>query len=697
PVETLVVKDSGEFVIVVSACYKLAYPDHSVCGFGGTNYVLTVGQASPAEATASFQLSDDFIPGQAVARLTPPQQLVAASALSEAQEDPGLQLVQFSNAAGIAAAPEKEALPDNIPTFRVHEDLIDKMQTMIDIENLLTSGQADFAEPNFIRYPQFEPDDPGYEFQWHYPLINLPAAWDLTMGNPNISVAVIDTGVLLGHEDLNGQLVGGYDFVSQLSNAGDGNGADPDPTDPGDSNSFGFSSSFHGTHVAGTVAASTNNDLGVAGVAPDVRVMPIRALGRFGGASSDIRNSICYAAGMTGPPNCTGVPVNPNPAEIINMSIGGAGASGAEQAVITQAAAAGVVIVAAAGNNSTSAPFYPAAYDNVIAVSAVTLGRELAPYSSFGNFVDVAAPGGDLSRNINGDIYPDGVLSTGGNDAFGPADYVYPFFQGTSMAAPHVAGVIALMRSVNDDLTPADIHVMLAQSKLTDGDEQTDEFGWGIINAQKSVAAALEAGGNPPADQPWLGITPRSLNFGATLDMLNFNLRNNAGGELEVESIVSDSPWLIAPAADELGDYTLQVDRAGLPDGTYSGKLMISSDVNDMELNVIMQVSAIVTTGNAGRLHVRLVNPLTEEVREVEVGVNGGEYEWEIADIPAGIYQLFAFTDSDNDNRVCDLGEACGSYLTTDQPLSIEVTDADVIDLDFQVGFGVAFSQPGSN
>jgi serine protease len=379
------------------------------------------------------------------------------------------------------------------------------------------------------------------------------------------------------------------------------------------------------------------------------------------------------------------------------MSIGGAGASGAEQAVITQAAAAGVVIVAAAGNNSTSAPFYPAAYDNVIAVSAVTLGRELAPYSSFGNFVDVAAPGGDLSRNINGDIYPDGVLSTGGNDAFGPADYVYPFFQGTSMAAPHVAGVIALMRSVNDDLTPADIHVMLAQSKLTDGDEQTDEFGWGIINAQKSVAAALEAGGNPPADQPWLGITPRSLNFGATLDMLNFNLRNNAGGELEVESIVSDSPWLIAPAADELGDYTLQVDRAGLPDGTYSGKLMISSDVNDMELNVIMQVSAIVTTGNAGRLHVRLVNPLTEEVREVEVGVNGGEYEWEIADIPAGIYQLFAFTDSDNDNRVCDLGEACGSYLTTDQPLSIEVTDADVIDLDFQVGFGVAFSQPGSN
>ncbi len=131
-VETLVVEVSGEFVIVVSACYQIVDPAITVCGNGGSNYVLTVGQASTAEVTASFQLSNDFIPGQAVAHLIPsqpdsPQQFAAASALGQGNEDPGLQLIQFSNTAGLAAAPQPDSLPDNIPRFKVREDLADRM------------------------------------------------------------------------------------------------------------------------------------------------------------------------------------------------------------------------------------------------------------------------------------------------------------------------------------------------------------------------------------------------------------------------------------------------------------------------------------------------------------------------------------------------------------------------------------------
>jgi serine protease len=404
----------------------------------------------------------------------------------------------------------------------------------------------------------------------------------------------------------------------------------------------------------------------------------VRALGRFGGSSIDIIKSICYSAGLSDGPNCNDVPQNLKPADVINMSLGGSGFSALEQAVVSEATQAGSIIVAAAGNGSSSEAFYPAAYEDVIAVSAITLEREIAPYSNFGAHIDVAAPGGDTSADINGDGYGDGVLSTGGNDSLGTAEYVYPFFQGTSMAAPHVAGVIALMKSVNDDLTPADIDALLVQGKLTDVEERTDELGLGIINAQKAVSAALQADGNPPADAPWLGVTPQALNFGATLGSLNFTLRNNAGGELQILQIVSDQPWLIAPAPQGVGDYALQVNREGLEDGTYSGQVTITSDVNTEVLSVIMQVSRKAQTGNAGLLHIRLVDALTGNIRDTKVAVENGRYDWRIKNLPPGQYELFAFTDSDNDDQVCDPGEACGAYLTTDQPVVIDLLDANI-------------------
>jgi len=561
------------------------------------------------------------------------------------------------------------------------------------------SGAANWAEPNYRVTSQLIPNDPGWEYHWHYRTINLPAAWDQTFGNPNVTVAVVDTGVLGSHPDLVGQLVPGYDFVSDVADGGDGDGIDPDPEDPGDGGG-GFRSSFHGTHVAGTVAASTKNNAGVVGTAPDVRLMPVRTLGVNGsGTSFDVRRGICYAAGLQGTASCPAGPQNPNPVDIINLSLGGGPFSSADQAVFNEVRAAGVTVVAAAGNESSSAPFYPAAYSNVVAVSASTITGQLAPYSSFGGFVDVAAPGGNLATDFNGDGFGDGVLSTGADDSLLLIDYVYVFKQGTSMAAPHVAGVFALMKSLNSSLGPADFDQLLAAGELTNSSNpgsRTAAFGYGLINAQKAVVAALAApgGGTPPAPAPWLGATPSPLNFGATLDTVEFELRNNAGGTLDILSITAtpdnpaDPDWLIEPTANGLGVYTLQADRSGLADGTYSGTVTVVSSVNTVEIPVIMQISPATVTGDAGQLIIRLLDDATGFRREVTATASDGEYSWSITGLPPGRYQLFAFSDADNDGRVCDQGEACGAFITTDQPLVIDL-QADNPDLDFPVSYEV--------
>ena len=209
------------------------------------------------------------------------------------------------------------------------------------------------------------------------------------------------------------------------------------------------------------------------------------------------------------------------------MSLGGSDASLLEQELIDEVRAAGVLLVASAGNGASSVPSYPAAYDGVISVSAVGPDKARAPYSSFGSSVDVTAPGGNLSRDLDGDGYADGVLSTGGNDSGPRIDYVYPFFQGTSMSAPHVAGVLALMRAANAEMLPDVVDTLLAAGELTipldNQSGRNDSFGYGLIDAQRALSAALSAGGNPPAPRPWLGVNPDGLNFGATLEAAAVN------------------------------------------------------------------------------------------------------------------------------------------------------------------------------
>jgi serine protease len=558
------------------------------------------------------------------------------------------------------------------------------------------------ADPNYIRRATATPTDEFYLHQWHYPLIGLPPAWDNVEPDSGIVVAVIDTGIIPNHPELQGQLVEGYDFVSNVVTAGDGNGCDSDPTDPGDSLA---ASSWHGTHVAGTVAARTSfqagDGSGVAGVAWNARVMPLRALGIGGGTDFDLIQALYYAAGLG---NACGV-LPDQPVDVINLSLGGPDASTALETALAEVRQEGVVVVAAAGNFSTSAPFYPATYPDTISVSAVDAAKRLAPYSNFGPDIDVAAPGGNLAQDLGGDGFPDGVLSTL-FDPFASSDsFVYGFSQGTSMAAPHVSGVVALMLGVNGDLTPAGIDSLLAQGRLSEDIGSSFLFGNGMIDAYAAVSAAFEAAGDePPVATPRLRADSSALTFGASGTAADVELSNSGGDDsvLVIEgfsaSSVDGGSWLsiseAAVDAEGLGRYRVAVDRAGLSPGIYSGTLLFDSNENDVEVAVLMQVGSFAAGSlDAGRHFVLLVDPDTmETVAALAVTSSDGRYSFRFDDIDPGDYLIFAGTDFDNDLLICDPGEACGAYRTLDQPERLEV-DGDMLALDFGTGFELRLSE----
>ena len=356
-----------------------------------------------------------------------------------------------------------------------------------------------YAEPDYIMQPMLVPNDPQYSNQWHYYEaygINLPQAWDISTGNPNIVVAVIDTGHR-PHVDLASRIIGGYDFISNPLVANDGDGRDADPQDPGDwitsaeSSSGPFAgcpvrnSSWHGTHVAGTIGAVTNNSLGVAGVNWGAKLLSVRVLGKCGGATSDIADGMRWAAGLSVP----GVPNNPNPAKVLNLSLGGNSQTcpATFQSAINAVNAAGGIVVVAAGNSSSNAAeFTPANCNGVITVGATNRSGVRARYSNYGSVVDISAPGGDSAG---------GVLSTANTGTQGPASDSYAYKQGTSMAAPHVAGVVSLMLAINPTLNFTQTETILKLTAKPFGPSHTcsgtTTCSAGIVNAHDALRHLL--------------------------------------------------------------------------------------------------------------------------------------------------------------------------------------------------------------
>jgi serine protease len=361
------------------------------------------------------------------------------------------------------------------------------------VEALRARSDVDFAYPNWILHAYKTPDDELYPLQWHYPAMNLPSAWDIEDGTENeVVVSVVDTGIT-EHPDLLLQTLPGYDFVDNVGISGDGDGRDDDPNDEG------VDSDYHGSHVAGTVAASSDDGAGVAGVNWGARIVPVRALGTTGGGSLvDILEGTLWAAGAS----IDGIPDNPNPARVINLSLGGDLGEPCpdEINIFADLAAAGIITVAAAGNENVDAETsFPASCDGVITVGATGPLGERAPYSNFGTVIDIMAPGGDVNQTIEvgGEDFPAGVLSTIKDDESG--DFIYAFYQGTSMASPHVAGLVSLMLAVDPGLSFDEVVTALqnASTPLSGAEcdrPSGDECGAGLIDAARALGGE---GGNP--------------------------------------------------------------------------------------------------------------------------------------------------------------------------------------------------------
>jgi len=562
-----------------------------------------------------------------------------------------------------------------------------KLRTLKAIKHLRQQPEIEYAEPNYRIKSLLTPSDPAYVYQWHYGAINLPQAWNITTGSSDVTVAVVDTGVYLAHPDLQGQLVPGYDFVSAVANANDGDGIDPDPNDPGDSVHVG-SSSWHGTHVAGTVAAAMNNREGGTGVAPGARVMPLRALGKDGGLSYDVLQAVRFAAGLE---NDSGT-VPEKPADIINLSLGGGGYSQAAQNLYREVRAKGIIVVAAAGNEGTNEPLYPASYDGVISVAASDLRGNRAPYSNTGPFVDVTAPGGLMSVDYNNDGYADGVLSTAVRETTTAKEKSYVFYQGTSMAAPHVSGVIALMKSVYPGLTPDEFDSLLASGAITDdkGEAGRDDlYGYGLIDAYRAVEAArtLASGGTTAA----VTADTSFLIFEGDTTAQTITLQQLGNGAISVTGAQTTESWLNVTAQqvdrNGIGRYLVTVQREGLQDGLYRGYVEFTTDQGSIvKILVNMRVGELVPVGNAGYLYTLLIDAnLGAVVMVVDGAPSEGRYTYKFENVPIGDYFIAAGSDINNDGYICEFGESCGFYPSFGEPTTIRI-DANRDNLDFPAG-----------
>jgi serine protease len=440
------------------------------------------------------------------------------------------------------------------------------------VEIYKRNPNVEYAEPNFIAHAFWVPNDPLYGYQWNMSQIKMEQAWEITSGGPGVVVAVIDTGVAYEDYDeyvdnpgrgkdywityrqapdlISTEFVSGWDFVNDDSHPNDDEG--------------------HGTHVTGTIAQSTNNGIGVAGVACKASIMPIKVLNSSGsGTYADIADGIYYAA--------------QHGANVINMSLGGSSGSITLENALDFAHNAGVTIVCSSGNDgSTTTVSYPAAYDAYcIAVGATRYDEMVAYYSNGGASLDLTAPGGDTTVDQNGDGYGDGVLQqTFGSD---PTDFGYWFYQGTSMAAPHVSGVAALLIARGVAETPDQVREVLQATAKDKGATGWDpEYGWGIVDAFAALNYSSAPNGSPLADPggPYSGKEDDPISFdgsgssdpdgdrltyrwnfgdGSTGAGITPTHTYSAGGTYEVTLIVNDgredsAPSITSAKIEEVND-----------------------------------------------------------------------------------------------------------------------------------------------
>lgn len=672
--ESISVGATGQYIIGVRAFA------------GRSNYILSVSSATTmASSVDKLSRMGDFVDGEVIVDFHRPPKGSKATlkSLQQRADELGLKAeggmaemaMLFSIGAGSDADKALKALGVSgesefpSPYAETMAPFVEQARVVRALKALRGRSDVNAADPNYRVYPRAlrEPNDPGYPFQaWHYRQANLPQAWGVTTGNQGVVVAIIDGGVA-PHPDLlpNVDYALGWNFKFPGQPAYD------------DALIVGGRSSWHGTHVAGTVAARGNDGIGVAGVSWTATIMPIRygELDIFRNLVDPIR----YAAGLT---NGSGR-VPSRRAQIANLSYGqdfNPACPSTVQSAINDAFNAGLAIVVASGNHNTRMSGIPDSCANIINVAATGYYGERASYSNCGPTISLAAPGGSAGNpglpespfqatacstlDSRPPAQSEWVLSTIGEPPYVGAE------AGTSMATPHVSGILALMESVNPGLTPAQVNMLIASGRITNdaGPQGRDDFfGYGVIDALKAVseAQALAGGSAPPAVAT---VTPTTLSFGENASSLGLRLSASGTGPLAVTGISSNAQWLsVSPAAvnsQGFGDYNVVVNRSGLPSAGYSGRLSFAtSTAGALNVSVTMQVGAANSIGNVGAVYALLIDPYTLNTVAFGLGTYAqGRYTFAVSGVLPGQYYLVAGSDIDHDNSICDPGEACGFY-----------------------------------
>ncbi len=510
-----------------------------------------------------------------------------------------------------------------------------------------------YVHPNAARRPSAVPTDPLYaSHQWDMDMIRLPQARSITLGGA--TVGIIDTGIYTGHPEFANpnRLLQGYDFLALQSLAEDGDGRDNNPEDI---SAQLHNKASHGTHVAGIIAASSDNGIGISGVCPLCNLVIMRALGGANdtlyqdtdGSVDDESAAIRWGGGLS----VSGVPANANPAKVLNLSLGGQdNCQPDEQSAIDAVHALNVVVVAAAGNTA-SAPDLdaPAKCNHVISVGSVDTTKALSSFTTKG-LKSLMAPGNSVVSTTR-----TGTLN--GQSTYGTQS-------GTSQATPHVSGVIALMQTVNPNLTADEVYILLVQTAEDLGPAGPDqEYGQGLIDAYKAVLAAQ---GLSPADpQPVSDVS--SFDFGTATTQLTALVQHIHQDPITVTSIQSTmntgSGWLSATAtagAMQVNGQTVptitvtaMVNRSGLPLGTYTGTVTLVTNVGTLSLPVNME--------NGNPMRVRVLNASQTQLAQQSVSVGSPAFAFGGLDAGQAMV-LVAEEDADGDGTYCESGEYCGYY-----------------------------------
>jgi serine protease len=580
------------------------------------------------------------------------------------------------------------------------------------VERLKADPNVEWAAPDVqVRRMQTTPPNPGYALrQWNLGVpgsmftsnildqpgmtksftngggANLPPAWAATQGVGTVRVAIIDTGVTLNHPALQASLVPGYDFISSTALQGlqptlpanfvanDGDGRDADPTDPGDwvtvsdqttyaticdedtnaGNNAEIRSSWHGTHMSGIVAsqwgAGTQPGTSVAGIAPNVKIIPVRALGKCGGSSLDIIDAITWASGGTVP----GIPNIAAPANVINLSLGGgATCSQAYQTAIDAAVQRGVTIVAATGNDGAPSVSAPASCNGVIGVTAHIINGDNAEYANVGMQVALSAPGGGWQSRINPVIQPNDTAyyvwssllfgattptspSSGSNASTGPA---IAGFTGTSAAAPHVAGVAALLLSLSPALRPAEIRDLLTNTNSVRPHpaggycvQNANQCGSGLLDAGRAVdlhnqrrPTVTAASQTAPASMQVSLASSVAAGAGGGTAPFTYQWTQTAGPTVTLSSATAETPTFTAPVANGPITFTVTAtDNKGYRSAPVTKTVTVTGGA-DMPAITAQPQSATVNAGQTATFTVTATGtgPLAYQWSRNGTAING--------------------------------------------------------------------------